>query len=109
MVHCPYVLAIYVKGQMLESRIKIRYPLHVDIFMLTFKQGLECPKGTCSEIGTMFQMHVIHITLVDLDSNHKVAHKHISHLCKLIKACTYSNSGKIQISPNKICKSHKCS
>jgi len=68
MVHRPYVLAIYVKGQMLESRIKIRYPLHVDIFMLTFKQGLECPKSTCNEVGTMFQIHVIHITLVDLDT-----------------------------------------
>jgi len=82
MVHCLYVLAIYLKGQMLESKIKIKYPLHVDVFMVTFKQGLECPKGICSEVETMFQIHVIYITLVDLDNNHKVAHKHISHLCK---------------------------
>jgi hypothetical protein len=39
---------------MLESRIKIRYTLHVDVFMLTFKQGFECPKGIYSEVGTLF-------------------------------------------------------
>jgi hypothetical protein len=67
---------------MLEFKIKIKYPLHVDVFMLTFKQGFECPKGICSEVETMFQIHVIDITLVDLDSDHNVAHKHISRLCK---------------------------
>jgi hypothetical protein len=67
---------------MLEFKIKIKYPLHLDVFMLTLKQGLEYPKGICDEIGTLFQIHVIQITLVDLDNNHKVAHKHISYLCK---------------------------
>ncbi len=81
-MHCPYVLAIYLKGQMMESRIKIKYPFHVDVFMFTFKQGLECPKGIYNEVQTMFQIHVIQITLADLDSNHKVAHKHIPHLYK---------------------------
>jgi hypothetical protein len=81
-MHCPYVLAIYFKGQMLESKIKIMYPLHVDVFMFTFKQGFEYPKSICSEIQTLFQIHVIQITLANLDSGHKVAHKHILHLCK---------------------------
>jgi hypothetical protein len=68
MVHYPYVLAIYLKDQMLESKIKIKYPLHVNVFMLTFKQGLECPIGICSEVRTLFQIHVMQITLADLDS-----------------------------------------
>jgi hypothetical protein len=44
MVHCPYVLANYLKGQMLESIIKIMYPLHVDVFMLTFNKDLNAQK-----------------------------------------------------------------
>ncbi len=81
-MHCLYVLAIYFKGQMLESIIKIKYPLHVDVFMFTFKQGLECPKRIYNEVGIMFQTHVIQITSIDLDNNHKVPHKHIPHLYK---------------------------
>jgi len=54
----------------------------MDVFMLTFKQGLECPKGIYIEVGTLFLIHVIQITLANLDSSHKVAHKHIPHLCK---------------------------
>ncbi len=70
---------------MLKSKIKIKYPLHVDVFMLTFKQGLECPKGIYNEIRTLFQIHALHIILANLDNNHKVAHKHIPHMCKFIQ------------------------
>jgi hypothetical protein len=108
-MHCPYVLAIYLKGQMLESRIKIKYPLHVDVFMFTFKQGLECPKCICNEVQTLSKIDVIKITLANLDSSHKVAHKHILHLCKFNQNMHNSSNGKIHASPNKICKSHKCS
>jgi hypothetical protein len=59
MVHCPYVLGIYLKGQVLKSRIKMKYPLHVDVFMFTFKQRLECPIGIYIEIQTIFLIHVI--------------------------------------------------
>jgi hypothetical protein len=53
--------------------------------MLTLKQKLEIPKGIHSEIKSLFQIHVVQITLVDLDINYKVAHKHNPHLCKLFE------------------------
>jgi hypothetical protein len=67
---------------MLESKIKIKYPLHVDVYMFTSKQGLEYRKNIFDEIGTLFQIHVIQITLADLDNSHKVINKHIPYLCK---------------------------
>jgi hypothetical protein len=53
--------------------------------MLTLKQKLENLRGIHSEIRILFQIHVVQITLVDLDINYKVAHKHIPHLCKLFE------------------------
>jgi hypothetical protein len=54
--------------------------------MLTFKQKLESPKDIHSEIKSLFQIHVVQITLVDLDINYKVAHKHNPHMCKLFES-----------------------
>ncbi len=67
---------------MLNYRIWIRCLIHLNVFMFTFKQGLESPKAICSEVESLFQIHVVHITLVNLNSNPKVTQKHILHLCK---------------------------
>jgi hypothetical protein len=56
---CLDMLTIYLKGQMLNSRIWIRCPIHLDVFMFTFKQGLENPKAICREAESLFQIHVV--------------------------------------------------
>jgi hypothetical protein len=62
---------------MLNSRIKFKHPFHLDVFMFALKQQLEGLKRLCIKIGILFTIHVVLITLVDLENKHEVAHKYI--------------------------------
>ncbi len=53
-MHCPYMFTIYFKGQILNFKIKIKYPFHLDVFMLTLKQQLEGPKRVCNKVHNTF-------------------------------------------------------
>jgi hypothetical protein len=51
--------------------------------MFALKQQLEGLERLCNKVGILFTIHVVLITLVDLENKHEVAHKHILNLCKL--------------------------
>jgi hypothetical protein len=108
-MHCPYVLVIYLKGQMLESIIKIR-----SHFMWMFSCLHSSKDLNAQKLSTMkFELcskYMLYISPWQTLITTTRLHINTSHICaNLIRACINSNSGKIHASPNKICKSHKCS
>ncbi len=105
-MHCPYMLVIYFKGKMLNFRIYIQYPSHMDVLMFALQQPFKVSKNVCSKVGSLFTIHV-QIPLVNLDSNLKVTNKNILHMCKLNKKCTNINNDKIYARANKTQRSHK--
>ncbi len=104
-MHCPYMLVIYFKGKMLNFRIYIQYPSHMDVLMLALQQPLKVSKNVCSKVGSLLTIHV-QIPLVNLDNNHEVTNKNILHMCKLNEKCTNVDNDKIRARANKTQRSH---
>ncbi len=63
LMHCPYMLAIYLERQILNSKIKTRYLSHLNIFMFVFKQNLKAQNCIFNKYGNMFMICVVWITL----------------------------------------------
>jgi hypothetical protein len=76
------VLAKDLKSQMANFGINIQHPPHMDDFMLAIKQKLESPKVICSKLRGLTTIHVIKITLTNVDGCHKVTYKYVLHLGK---------------------------
>jgi hypothetical protein len=54
-MHYPYVLVIYFKGQMWNSRIKIKYPLHLDVLILPSNNDFKAQKGYTIKLEVFLQ------------------------------------------------------
>ncbi len=81
-MHYLNMLAICLEGQMLNTKIQVRYPPHLDVFMLQLNQWLESPKVTYCELGGLITIHHVDVTLTYLNNYHHITHIDIPRLRK---------------------------
>lgn len=67
---------------MWNSKIRIKYPTHLNILLLKLQQLFYGPKMINNEPKNLTTIHIVNITLTNFNSCHQVTHKHIFGLCK---------------------------
>lgn len=107
LMHCPFMFAIYLKGQMLKFKIKIRY---IRIFScLHSSNDFQAKKGYVINLEHNSQYILYESPLQTLIITMRL-HRNTTFICATImKIKINSNKIKMQANANKIYKSHKCS
>lgn len=67
---------------MWNSKIQIKYPTHLNDFLLKLQQLFYGSKMINNEPKNLTTIHIVNITLKNFDGCHQVTHKHIFGLCK---------------------------
>jgi len=67
---------------MWNSKIRIKYPTHLNILLLKLQQLFYGPKMINNEPKNLTTIHIVNITLTNFNNCHQVTHKHIFGLCK---------------------------
>ncbi len=74
LMHYPYVLVIYFKGQMWNPRVKIKYPLHLNVLILHSNNDFKAQKRSTIKLEVLLQ-YISYKSLWYFDSCNGTAHK----------------------------------